>query len=72
MSSIEPSSGRRLTRRQREQRAFRLTQATGGLTVATVVTGLLAVFGVLGWSLPFVLAIAAMACAILLRRTLRP
>ena len=58
-----------MTRRQREQRAYRLTLATGGLAVVTVVALVLAIAGVLGAGLPILTAILAVVCFVLLRRT---
>jgi len=70
MSSLEPRSGGRLTRRQRERRAYQLTLATGGLGVAGVVGVVLAVLGVIGAGLPLLLLVLAAVCGLLLRRTL--
>lgn len=52
-----PSS--RPSRRQREQRAYLATIVGGGAAVVAAVTGLLAIFGVLGWTLPILAAIVA-------------
>ena len=41
----------------------------GAAGAVTVVTGLLAIVGVLGWGLPIVAAIVAAVCALLFRRT---
>ena len=60
----------RLTRRDREKRAYQLTLATGGLSVVAVVGVLLAIFGVVSFGLPFIAAILAVVCWMLLRRTL--
>src|SRR5690606_877898 len=46
MSDPAPRPGGGLTRRQREQRAYRLVLATGAGALATVVTLALAIFGV--------------------------
>ncbi|HEV2811607.1 MAG TPA: hypothetical protein VGW10_00020 [Solirubrobacteraceae bacterium] len=70
MADLERSSGGRMTRRQREQRAYQLTLATGVLTVAAVVGFLLAVVGVVGFGLPILAAILAVVAGLLLRRTL--
>ncbi len=70
MANIERSSGRRLTRRQREQRAYRLTLATGALTVVAVVGLVLAVAGVIDVTLPILAAILAAVCFVVLRRSL--
>ena len=70
MADIERSGGGRLTRRQREQRAYRLTIATGGLAVVGVVGILLAIVGVIGAGLPVIALVLAAVCFFLLRRTL--
>jgi hypothetical protein len=44
-------------RRVREQRAYRLVQVGAATGVATVVTVVLAVVGVIAWSIPVVLAV---------------
>lgn len=59
-----------MSRRQRERRAFTLVVATGGGALATVVTFALAVFGVVGFGLVFLLAVATAIAGFLLRRTL--
>ena len=69
MANIERSGGR-LTRRQREQRAYQLTIATGVLTVVGVVGIVLAVVGVIGGGLPVIALVLAAVCFFLLRRTL--
>jgi hypothetical protein len=63
MSDLTPS-GRRLPRKQREQRAFRLVVAGGASAVAAVV----ALF-VSGFGLFLVLALVAAACAYGFKRT---
>ena len=70
MSSMEPGRGRRMTRKQREHRAYQLTLATGGFGVATVVTFVLALTPILGAGLPILLAILTVVSLVLLRRTL--
>ena len=69
MANIERSGGR-LTRRQREQRAYQLTIATGVLTLVGVVGIVLAVVGVIGGGLPVIALVLAAVCFFLLRRTL--
>jgi hypothetical protein len=71
MSDLERRSGSRLSRRQREQRAYNLVLAGGALGVVFVVGTLLAIFGVIGWGIPILAAILAVVCALLFRRTLR-
>jgi hypothetical protein len=71
MSDIERRGGSRMTRKQREQRAYRLVVATGvfGLIgVAGILLAILTSFGA-GW--PIVSLIIAAICFMLLRRTVR-
>jgi hypothetical protein len=70
MADLERSTGRRLTRRQREQRAYQLTLATGGLAVVAVAGAVLAVLGIVGAGVPIAAAVLAVICGLLLRRTL--
>ncbi len=72
MSQLEPRSGSRPSRRQREQRAYRLVLAGGTFALVFVVTAVLAVLGVMGWSIPILAAILAVVCGLLFRRTVRP
>jgi ABC-type antimicrobial peptide transport system permease subunit len=71
MSDLERRSGSRPSRRQREQRAYTIVLAGGALGVVFVVTALLAIFGVMGWSIPILAAILAVVCGLLFRRTVR-
>lgn len=71
MSDLERRSGSRPTRRQREQRAYNLVLATGGLGVVALVGAVLAIAGVIGWSLPILAAILAVIAGVLFRRTVR-
>jgi lipopolysaccharide export LptBFGC system permease protein LptF len=70
MADLERRSPSRLSRRQREQRAYQLTLATAGLAVVAVVGFVLAVVGVVGGTIPFLAAVLAVVCGLLLRRTL--
>ena len=70
MADLERSSGGRMTRRQREQRAYQLTLATGVLALVAVVGIVLALVGVIGAGLPILAAILAVVSGLLLRRTL--
>ena len=73
MSDLEPrrrSSG--LSRKQREQRAYTLTLATGGLAVLTLVLVVLAVLGITNFGLAILTALLAAGSGFLLRRTLNP
>jgi hypothetical protein len=71
MSDLERRSGSRPSRRRREQRAYNLVLATGGLGVVFVVGAILAIVGVIGWSLPILAAILAVVFGVLFRRTVR-
>jgi hypothetical protein len=73
MSDLEPrrsSSG--LSRKQREQRAYTLTLATGGLAVLTIALVVLAVVGVTSFGLAIIAALLTVGSGFLLRRTLNP
>jgi hypothetical protein len=71
MSDLERRSGSRPPRRQREQRAYNLVLATGGLGVVALVGAVLAIAGVIGWSVPILAAILAVIAGVLFRRTVR-
>ena len=70
MADLQRSPGRRPSRRQREQRAYQMTLATGGLAVVAVVTAVLAILGVMGWGIPILAAIGAVLAGLWLRRSL--
>jgi Na+/H+ antiporter NhaD/arsenite permease-like protein len=72
MSSLEPQRGSRPSRRQREQRGFQLVVVGGGAGVVTVVGFALAIFGVIGYGLPFVALVVAVICLFLFRRLVGP
>jgi hypothetical protein len=72
MSDIEPRSGRGLSRRQREQRAYLLVLASGGLALAAVVVFVLWIAGVTSFGLFLLLAVLAALAGFVLKRTLRP
>ena len=69
MSDLERRTGSRPSRRQREQRAYKLVLAGGALGLVFVVGTVLAVLGIIGWSIPVLAAILAVVCALLFRRT---
>jgi len=71
MADLERRSGRGLTRRQREQRAFVSVVVGGGAAVVAVVGLVLAVAGVIGATLPIVAIAVAIACLIQFRRAVR-
>jgi hypothetical protein len=71
MSDLERRSGSRPSRRQREKRAYNLVMAGGVLGLVFVVGAVLAIVGVIGWSIPILAAILAVVVALLFRRTVR-
>jgi len=71
MADLERRSGRGLTRRQREQRAFVSVVLGGGAAVVAVVGFVLAVAGVIGATLPIIAMAVAFACLIQFRRAVR-
>ena len=69
MSDLERRGGSRMTRKQRERRAYQLVLATGGFSVVAVVGMVIAILTPLGASLPILAAILAVVCFVLFRRT---
>ncbi|MCW3012176.1 MAG: hypothetical protein JWO90_2580 [Solirubrobacterales bacterium] len=68
MSSLEPRSGKRVTRKEREAKALRLV-AVGGTAGAVAVIGfVLAAIGVVGFGVPLLAGILAVICLVLFRR----
>ena len=72
MSHSERRPGGGMSRRSREQRAYYLTLATGGLAVAAVVVLVLTIVGITNFGLFLLLAVLAAIAGFLLRRTLNP
>jgi hypothetical protein len=70
MSDLEPRRRSTPSRKAREQRAYTLVLATGGLALLTVVLVVLAVVGVVGIGPAIVAALLAAGGGLLLRRTL--
>jgi hypothetical protein len=70
MADLERRAPSRLSRRQRERRAYQLVLATGGLAVIAVVGIVLAIADVISGTIPVLAAILAVVCGLLLRRTL--
>ncbi len=69
MSSLEPRSPKRVSRKDREARAFRLV-ATGSVFGAIAAIGfVLAVLGVVGFTIPVLSAVVAVVCLVLFRRS---
>jgi NhaP-type Na+/H+ or K+/H+ antiporter len=71
MSDIERRGGSRLTRKQREQRAYRLVLATGTFGLIGAVGILLAILTGFGAGWPIISLIIAAICFVLLRCNLR-
>jgi hypothetical protein len=69
MSDLERRSGSPPSRRKREQRAYNLVLVGGGAALVFAVTTILAIVGILGWTLPILAAVVAVLCAVLFRRT---
>jgi len=69
MSDLERRGGSRLSRRSREDRAFRLAVAGGTFGVIAVVGFVLVLFTSFGAGIPLVAAIVAIACVLMFRRT---
>ena len=72
MSDLERRRGARMSRRERERRAYSLVLATGGFAAITLVLVVLAVLGITGFAPAVVTALLAGGSAVLLKRTLSP
>jgi hypothetical protein len=72
MSDLEPRRSSDLSRKAREERAYKLVLATGGLAVLTVALVVLSVVGIVSGGWAILTALLAVACGLLLRRTLNP
>jgi hypothetical protein len=72
MSDLERRGTSRPSRRAREQRAYRLVLATGGFTTLFVASLVLSILGIVSGSWVVLMAVLAVICGLLLRRTLRP
>jgi hypothetical protein len=66
---LSPSSGGPPSRRSRERRAYQLVLVGSTAGVVAVVGFILAALDVLGFGIPFIAAIVAVVCLVLLRRT---
>ena len=69
MADLTRRPSDRPSRREREQRAYRLIQAGGAAGAVAVVTGVLALVGVIGFGIPLLAVVVAVICALLFRRT---
>ena len=68
MSDLERRPGSRPTRKQREQRAYRLVLAGGASGIVAAVGLVLAAVGIIGFGIPVLAAVIAVLCYVLLRR----
>jgi hypothetical protein len=66
---LTPSSGGPPSRRGREKRAYQLVLVGSTAGVIAVVGFVLALVDVMGFGVPFIAAIVAVVCAVLVRRT---
>ena len=71
MSDLERRSGSRMTRKQREDRAYKLVLATGTFGLIGAAGILLAIFTSFSAFWPVVALIIAAICFTILRRTVR-
>jgi hypothetical protein len=69
MTDLTPRRKGGVSRRGREQRAYRLVQVGGAAGVVAVVGVVLWIVGVVSFAVPFVAAVIAAICAVLFRRT---
>jgi hypothetical protein len=69
MSDLERRGGSRPSRRQREQRAYRLVLASGTFGLLGVVGIALAIFTSISAFWPIVFLVLAVVCGLLVRRT---
>jgi hypothetical protein len=58
-----------MSRRGREQRAYRLVVAGATAGAIAVVTFVLAIAGTLGYGIPFIAAVVGVICLLMFRRT---
>ena len=69
MSSLEPRSSKRVSRKDREARAFRLVVAGGTFGAIAAIGFVLAAIGVVGFGIPLLAGIVAVICLVLFRRS---
>jgi hypothetical protein len=72
MSDLTPRRRGGVSRRQREQRAYYLVLATGGLALAAVVVLVLSIVGIASFGLFVLLVVLAAIAGYLLRRSVSP
>ena len=69
MSSLEPRSPKRVSRKDREARAFRLVAAGSVFGAVAAIGFVLAVLGIVGFGIPLLSGIIAVICLVLFRRS---
>jgi hypothetical protein len=72
MADLSRRPGNRTTRSQRVQRGHNLVLTAGGAGAIAVVTGILALVGVIGWGIPLLALVVAVIAAVLFRRMVTP
>ena len=65
---LAPRKRSRLSRSELESRGVRLVTIGGVAGAVTVIAAVLAIFGVIGWGLPFIAAAITAVCTYLFRR----
>jgi hypothetical protein len=71
MSDLEPRRRSRMSRKDRESRAYTLVLATSGFLILTIVLFVLAVLGIVGGGLAVLAGAITAGSGIALRRTLK-
>jgi hypothetical protein len=69
MSDLSRRPRNRPARSARVERGYQLVVAGGTSAAVAVVTAVLAIVGVIGWGLPVIAVLVAIACLLLFRRT---
>lgn len=69
MSDIEPRSKKRVSRKDRETRAFQLVVAGSVFGAIAAVGIVLAIVQIIGFGVPLLAGIAAIVCLVLFRRS---
>lgn len=69
MSELSPRGGQRLSRRQREKRAYQLV-VVGGIAAAVAAVGVVLAFvGLIGFTTPVLAVVVAVVAALMFRST---
>lgn len=68
MSSLEPRSSKRVSRKDREKRAYQLVVAGGTAGAIAAIGFVLAAIGIIGFGVPLLAGIVAIVCLVLFRR----